>query len=368
MKMKYTKIFVIVAVFLFAVPLILKVTPADAKSGRKVIKLRCIAGHPDTASPWVRLIKSYFVPEVEKRVLEQTKDYEVKIQNNYGGSVAALGECLEAIQSGIGDMGNVVWVFEMSKLYPHNMNLWFPCGPADLDLIVEATHKTFEKFPFLDEMLENYNQKRLAFGILGSYEIVSNFPIETLEDMKGHKVAHGGPMVPWIEALGAVGVQSRLNEAYTSMQTGVYDGWFMEPNYVVGFRMYEPSPYYTLAGLGGGITQLLTINLDKWNALPKEIQDIISEVGRDVEYLCTQDAENMYYKQIVYMATQGVTVRKLSKKERGRFAKAMDDAQVADKMAKECDKLGYPGSEMARYYVKTLSDMGYEWPFVPTIK
>ena len=46
--------------------------------------------------------------------------------------------------------------------------------------------------------------------------------------------------------VGAVPVQSSLPEAYTSMQTGVYDGWIMFPSGVVNFKLYEVSKYYTL--------------------------------------------------------------------------------------------------------------------------
>ncbi len=50
------------------------------------------------------------------------------------------------------------------------------------------------------------------------------------------------------------------------------------------------------------------------------------------------------------------------------MARAMDDKLVADRMAKEDDAKGLPGSEVYRFYIKTLSDMGYKWPVVPTIK
>jgi len=356
-------IFLIVAVA-FAI----NIPAAHAKDSRKVIKLRCIAGHPDTAAPWVGLMKSFFVPELKKRVLEETKDYDLDVSENYGGSVAALGECLESIESGIGDMGMVVWVFEMSKLHPQNSTWWFPFGPEDTTLVLEAFRRTWDKFPFLDEMLERYNQKRIALCTLPSYEFVTNFPIQKLEDMKGKRIAHGGPMVPWAEAIGCVGVQSRLNEAYTALQTGVYDGWMMEPHATVGFKLYEPAPYYTIAGLGAGIPNCITMNLDTWNKLPKEVQKIVIDVGKAYEVAMAKYSASNYYRQITYMATKGVTVRKLTKKEQKRFAAAMDEKLVANAMAKDSDKSGYPGSEMAKFYVQTLIDLGYDWPVVPTIK
>jgi TRAP-type C4-dicarboxylate transport system substrate-binding protein len=186
--------------------------------------------------------------------------------------------------------------------------------------------------------------------------------------MKGKKIAHGGPMVPWINATGAVGVQSRLNEAYTCLQTGVYDGWAMEPQATVSFKMYEPARYYTLADLGAGIPMILTISLKTWNKLPKKVQDIVVKVGKDHENLYTNLLVKDYQANIDLMKSKGVTIYQLPESERMRFAKAMDDARVADVMAKESDKMGFPGSELSRFYIKAMSDDGYKWPFVPTIK
>jgi len=334
---------------------------------RKVIKLRVVAGHPPSAQ-WIEKINTFFVPELKKRVLAQTKNYQVECEELYGGSVAKLGEELESVESGVGDLGNVCVVFEMSKMHLHNFPWWFPFSSSDMHQVIRMTLLTYDNFPALDQILTRYNQKRLALGGLGSYHFVTRFPINTLEDMKGKKMAHGGPMVPWLTALGSVGVQSRLNEAYTCLQTGVYDGWAMEPNATVSFKMYEVAPHYTLVGLGAGIPMIVTINLRTWNKLPKEVQDILVKVGKDYEKVNADATSNDHQAKIDFMVKQGVKVTKLPESEKFRFAKAMDDARVADAMAKESDKMGNPGSQLARFYIQALTKDGYKWPFVPTIK
>jgi C4-dicarboxylate-binding protein DctP len=148
----------------------------------------------------------------------------------------------------------------------------------------------------------------------------------------------------------------------------VYDGWAMEPNSTVGFKLYEPAPYYTIAGLGAGFPTIVNISLNTWNRLPKEVQDIVVKVGKEYENVNAQASMDDHKEKIEFMRTHGVKVSTLAESERVRFAKAMDAALVADKMAKESDKMGFPGSALARFYIKTLSDLGYKWPVVPTIK
>jgi C4-dicarboxylate-binding protein DctP len=335
---------------------------------RKVIKLRVAAGHPAKAAPWTENVQRFFVPELEKRVLAETKDYKVECQELYGGTLAKLGEVLEAVESGMADIGVVVQVFEMSKLHLQNHAWGVPFASTDVHMVLKAENMTYEKFPVFDEIWARYNQKLIAHGVAGSYHFVSTFPIKRLEDMKGKKMAHGGPMLPWLEALGSVAVQSRLNEAYTSLQTGVYDGWAMEPVATTGFKMYEPARYYTISGLGAGFPAVLTINLRSLKKLPPEVRKIVLKVAKEYEVFNADKALEEHSMEIGVMALDGVSIYKLPEAERVRFAEAMNAKLVADKMAKEDDKKGLPGSEVYKFYIKALSDMGYKWPVVPTIK
>lgn len=335
---------------------------------RKVIKLRVAAGHPARAAAWTENVQRYFVPELEKRVLAETKKYKVECQELYGGSLAKLGEVLEAVESGIADIGVVVQVFEMSKLHLQNHAWGVPFASTDVHKVLAAEKLTYETFPNFQEIWKRYNQMLIAHCVAGSYHFVSTFPIKTMEDLKGKKMAHGGPMLPWLEALGAVAVQSRLNEAYTSLQTGVYDGWAMEPICTTGFKMHEVAPYYTLAGLGAGFPAVITINLDTLKRLPPEVRKVLLEVAVDYEKFNAAKAEEEHAMEIGVMALDGVTIYKLPESERIRFAKAMDAKLVANKMAKADDKRGLPGSDIYRFYIKTLKDMGYKWPVEPTIK
>ena len=142
----------------------------------------------------------------------------------------------------------------------------------------------------------------------------------------------------------------------------------MEPNSVVGFKLYEPAPYYTIANLGAGIACVITVNERKFQKLPKEVQKILVDVGAAYETVNADSTTKIHDEKIKFMESKGVHVSTLSDTERQRFAKAMNDAGVADEMAKEADSKGWPGSEIAKFYVQKCIDDGYKWPFVPTIK
>ena len=64
---------------------------SDNGEKKQVIKLTIGAGHPSTSMPYVRAAEEFFVPEVAKRVEENT-DYTIEWTKAYGGSIAKLAE------------------------------------------------------------------------------------------------------------------------------------------------------------------------------------------------------------------------------------------------------------------------------------
>ena len=69
----------------------------------------------------------------------------------------------------------------------------------------------------------DHNQKWLGGACLANYGVGTNFAWDAFGDLDGHKIAGAGINLDWI--VGATPVASNLNEAYQSMQSGVYEGY-----------------------------------------------------------------------------------------------------------------------------------------------
>ena len=230
------------------------------------------AGHPVDASVWITSMRDYFQVEVKKQVEAKTP-HKIEWVEAYGGSIAKLGEVLEAVESGLMDIGDLHVPFEPAKLMAHNFPYFIPFGTPDPVMASKAARKVYDETPQLREILEKkYNQVYLATGAVGNYNLVTTFPWEKVEQLKGRKIAAAGPNIPWVQAIGAVPVQSNLNEAYTSLQTGVYQGWVMFPDAMISFKLHEVAKYYTFTDFGAIPNVLITINKNTWNKLPKEVQ------------------------------------------------------------------------------------------------
>jgi C4-dicarboxylate-binding protein DctP len=324
-----------------------------------VIKLRIASGHPP-ANTYVALLQNFFVPEVTKRVAEKTK-YKVEFVEGYGGSMVKVADTLEGVQSGIIDLGGYNFGFEPSNLPLHPFQVMLPFGTMDPVMSLKVARAVYDKVPYLSKVLEDkFKQKLIALIADNGYNLGTTFDWNTVADLKGRKIAGAGLNLKWLEFAGITGVQSSLPEAYTAMQTGVYNGWIMFPSGWVNFKLFEIGKYYTEIGFGAITWHGLTMNTARFSKLPKEVQDIIVQVGREYEALTGTVNQENYPKQLALLRSSGAVVKTLPESVRIEWATALEDwpQQKAD----ELDKMGLPGSQVLKLTLEEAEKLGYKWP------
>ena len=323
--------------------------------------LRIGSGHPAGPTVYVTVIRDFVVPELKRRVAAET-EHELRIVEGYGGSIASVAETLEAVQIGILDIGAFCVCFEPAKLFLHNFQYFVPFGPQDAQEGIRLSRAVYDLNPWLAEQLkESYGQRLLAINGFDNYHLGSSIFWDSLDDLRGVKVAGAGPNLPWLESAGVIPVQSTLPDGYMSLQTGVYSGWLMFPSSYFAYKFHEPAPYYTLIGFGSmGGAVIMTMNSRTLERLPVEVRQIVEEVGREYE---TQAARELDVRQIVgleNLRAAGATVRDLPEDVRRDWAQSLSD--FPNRMAKEADSRGMPGTEIIRSYIELVTQSGYDWP------
>ena len=116
-----------------------------------------------------------------------------------------------------------------------------------------------------------------------SITIVSNKLIRTMEDLKGLKMRAPSPdLIDFLGKLGASNVHVTTGEVYQALQLGVIDGVATTTNTFLLRKWYEPAKYFlnTILAIQ---PHYVIMNLDKWNKLPKDIQELFIEVGKEIE-------------------------------------------------------------------------------------
>jgi TRAP-type C4-dicarboxylate transport system substrate-binding protein len=330
-------------------------SPAYAEN----IKLRIASGHP-TANTYVHLMNTFYVPEVTKRVAAKTK-HKVEFIEGYGGSIVKVADTLEGVQSGIIDVGGYCFCFEPSNLPLHAFQIMLPFGTMSPVKSVTLARSVYDKVPYMSKVFEDkYNQVLLGLIADNGYNLGTNFEWKSVKDLKGRKLAGAGLNLKWLEFAGAVPVQSSLPDAYTSMKTGVYDGWIMFPSGYVNFKLHEVGKFYTEIGFGAITWHGLTINKNRFARLPKDVQQIMREVGREYEKLTGTVNEENYPKQLEQLKKVGADVRKLPDAVRVEWASSLKG--WPQEKAAELDKAKLPASQVLKLALQEAEKLGHKWP------
>ena len=354
--------FIIFTVALTAIVLMMGPVYSNFASAaeKKVIKLKMGAGHP-LAANWVRFAKDFFIPEVEKRVAART-NYQVEIAEFWAGSVAKLGEVFEAVEMGLLEMGISITPFEPTKMFMHNWAYSIPFFTGDARMAGRVLLKVYQDVPMLKTILEKkYNMVWVGAGGADNYGLLTKWKVRSAADVKGRKIAAAGPNLPWIKGTGAIPVQSTLNESYTSLQTGVYDGWLMFPTGNVNFKLHEIAKYYVQMDFGCATgTSAITVNKKVWKKLPKSVQDILKEVGAEYTVKFMEYAAQQEEKAVKTMKESGVDYYVMPFGEKVKWANLIHNQPK--KFAKEADAKGWPGTKLMKLAIKYAEEEGHKFP------
>ena len=143
------------------------------------------------------------------------------------------------------------------------------------------------------------------------------------------------------------------------MKTNVYEGWIMFPSAWVNLKLHEPGPFYTLIGFGSITWHGLTMNLESFNDLPADVQDIIVEVGKDFEEQTGIVNKERYAKDVDTLRDL-ISVNEIDPAVRADWANSL--AEWPQKMASDLDAQGLPASEVLKLTIEAAEKNGYTWP------
>jgi|SRR5699024_447570 len=214
--------------------------------------------------------------------IEEMSDGTLEVEIFHEGSLGGEDEEIQALHDGslemmeTGTAGIGTYVPETSVF-----ELWYNLEGLD------TLKGSFEDLQ--DDLDERYQED--GFKLLGAYydgprNIISTKKVEDFDDLKGLKfrVPDSTLYVKMAEALNTNASTMPLGDVYTSLQSGTIDAMEGTPDSILNEKFYEPSEYLIQ---DEHVFQPLSIiyNLDAWEDLSEEEQDIIEEaVQKSSEY------------------------------------------------------------------------------------
>ena len=106
--------------------------------------------------------------------------------------------------------------------------------------------------------------------------MIGKKPIQKIEDFKGYKIRSSGAIADLLRDLGASPTLVQGSELYLSLKTGVVEGahWGAAQG-ALTMKLCEVAKYYIQPNLAMSGTDVIIINKDSFNALPKDLQVVL---------------------------------------------------------------------------------------------
>ncbi|MCC6006097.1 MAG: C4-dicarboxylate TRAP transporter substrate-binding protein [Rhodobacteraceae bacterium] len=333
-----------------AAALVLSGAAAEART----LNITVVAGHPPITIG-VAQIRDYFIPEVDRRLAE-TGDYRINWVQAYGGSVAPPSGVLEAVRTGIGDMGYVPHLFERDKLPLEQITFLTPFGTDDLALLMDVVEKLQDEVPEMEAAWTAANQKLLAGVGIDTYHFVTKAPVNSVEDLRGLRLGTAGLGLNWLRDTGAIPVGAALPDYYNSMATGLMDGIVTFESAVLPYKFHEVAPHITRVNFGAMYSSGLTINLDVWNRLPEDVQNVMLEVASEYQSRTAQAYVDSGARSLAAAEEAGATVADFPEEERAKLAAMLPN--IAREWAAGLDQRGLPGTRALETYIRLSQEAG----------
>ncbi len=360
---KARKLWMAAAVILIAVCFGVMAAPPEGSA--KTHKLRLALYMPDTPGPDRDSIK-WWLSEIDKR-----SQGRLKIRAFWSGGLLKGNEIISGVKDGVVDMGFTSWGF-----FPDEYLLLLPAGGPNkfhyqsAPAILQAWLQLYTEFPQYPAVFKDKNQKLLFHVAFASNELVSRQPINSLEDLKGMKSRAGGKFEPKImEAAGCASVRTRIGEAYDALQKGMIDVCLTSFPLVKQYRFYEIAQH--VSKLGAGPTDALaalTMNLDSWNKLPEDLQQIISQVSQEHFKVWAKLHYDFMDEAAKFMESKGMTITTFPEAERDKWRNSAAVRKLTEDYIAALEAKGLPGKQINERFLALEEEMeakygpdGSEW-------
>ena len=333
-------------------------TPLSAAWAAALVS--CVFAAPAFAAEAVVSLKySNFLPPLHAqsvlvdqwgKELEKRTDGRVKVRQFAGNTLTPANQTYDAVVKGITDIGLSILSYTPGRM-PLTEVLTLPLGVKSgyqASHLANAYYKKFKPKELDDVKI---------FFLMGPGPFIwhSKTPVAKMEDLKGMRFKSDANTSKIVAAAGATPTTMPMSETYDAMKRGLAEGVLNPIETLKGWKFSDVAGF-TWENYGGANTNsfFVAMNKEKWNALPKDIQQIIDKLNE--EWL---EKHAKMWSQIddearEFSVNKGHKFTKASPEDETKMREQMKP--VFDKYVSDMKAKGLPGDEALKFsldFVKT---------------
>lgn len=205
--------------------------------------------------------------------IDEATEGRVKITSYAGGTLVGAAETYNQVKEGVADIGLSCFAYTRGQ---------FPVLEAfELPGITYKNSKVASMVAWegIKELNpeEIQDTKLLMVIATGPGDLFTTVPVTSLEDMQGLEIRATGLSAKTIEALGGTPVGMPQSDAYEALSKGIVKGNLSPVEVLKGWKQGEVTDYITKTPFLYNTLFFVTMNLDKWNSMPKDLQDAVTK-------------------------------------------------------------------------------------------
>ena len=265
---------------------------------------------------------------------------KIKIVEYPGGQLYGPKEMHKAVAKGLVDIG-VVLQPRMLAMVPMLQGVYLPFAFNTVDDTAKAY--TGESLAIIEKAMAKKRIKMIYPSFVDGVQVFSNKTnINTIEDFEGLRILATSPIATEILSRlgGAPDTSIPLTEQYMAMKRGVADA--IMSSIVNGYfqKYQEVTPFVTKMNLSFP-TVLVCMNLKKWEALPKEVQEVMIAAGKKQTAHTIAVSKGWEQKFMAELTNAGATVTEIPTAEREKIKKVSSAVweEWAKKNGKDAQRL-----------------------------
>jgi TRAP-type C4-dicarboxylate transport system substrate-binding protein len=312
-----------------------KTTTATAITSQNIIKLSYGSINPST--------HTYSIADVAWIAkIKQDTGGVVQITPYWNATLLSKTEATDELAKGVADIGYCSPGYSTLPYPVHLGTLGFYYGIPDYDTRRKIYNQLIKDFPQIEAEFRNI--KILCTSVGSTYQLITNKAVRKISDFQGLKLKGTGIFLSVLKALGAEGVSLPMTEVYTQLDKGLIDGCLAPYETFASLHFGEVAKYCTVLDMTSAVYATRGMNLDSWNKLPSNIQQIFMN---DKPYWEEQDDNGRYNTDDTGygVGTQdGVEYITLSAADLASYNQTVEGVMLNE--AKNLDDQGLPGTQM----------------------
>jgi TRAP-type C4-dicarboxylate transport system substrate-binding protein len=282
------------------------------------------------------------------RELEKRTNGRIKIEEHWNGELVSLMDAYDAMLKGSVDLAEY-FPSMLAGRFP--MDDIMPFTPFDT-VVYRPGRVVYELGQQFPQSLEPYKEAKLLWREPG-YSVGFVTTKKAVRDLAGSKGMKMAPVGEWsaniIEALGWVPTSVPPEESTSALQTGVNDGTGISMYLLWEFGWGPIVHYMTVPIHCDEMLVNCSMNINTWNKLPKDIQDIINSMLEPNVDLQDAAVVKNYFDSIPKAKSEfGIELITLPQSEQDKMNAAIQPVQ--DAFIKSLEDKGLPGKDyMAKF-------------------